>query len=143
VTAAEAFDPGGDGDENGGLAGLAIDGDAATAWRTEGYNDRDITKLKDGVGLVLTLEGVAALDRLELDSPTNDWTVAVYVADDPQPSLDAWGEPVTTREGLARGTNQLDLDGRRAGAVLVWILDRGDASGRAPAEITEARVVGR
>ena len=143
IASATAFDPGGDGDENGDRAPLAIDGDPSTAWRTEGYNDRDITLLKDGVGLVLTLEEVASLDRLELDSPTNDWRIAVYVADAAPPSLEGWGEPVTTTDGLPRGTNRVDLEGRRGGAVLVWILDRGDASGRAPAEITEARVVGR
>jgi serine/threonine-protein kinase len=145
VQTAAAFDPpegGGDGEENDDLAPLAVDGDATTAWRTEGYNDRDITKLKDGVGLVLTLEEVSSLDHLEVDSPTNGWRAAVYVAESPQASLAAWGEPVTTTQGLRGGTNQIDLGGRRGGAVLLLILDRGDARGRASAEITEARVVG-
>jgi hypothetical protein len=37
----------------------------------------------------------------------------------------------------------LDLGGRRGGAVLIWILDRGDAAGRAPAAISEVRVTAR
>jgi serine/threonine-protein kinase len=140
VAAARAFDPSGDGRENDELAPLAIDGDAGTSWRTEGYNDRDITQLKPGVGLVLELNAAQDLTQLEVESPTNDWTVAVYVADEAPTSLDGWGEPVTTSEGLLAGTNTIDLEGASGRAVLVWILDRGDAPGRAGAEIREVRV---
>jgi eukaryotic-like serine/threonine-protein kinase len=143
VRAAAAFDPGGDGEENGDLAGLAVDGDPATTWRTEGYNDRDITLLKDGVGLVLTLQDVVALDRLEIESPTNAWRAEIYVAESPQDSLEAWGDPAATTGALGRGANTIDLGDRRGGAVLIWILDRGDAPGRAPAELAEVRVRGR
>ncbi|HJR26381.1 MAG TPA: hypothetical protein VJ804_12970, partial [Acidimicrobiales bacterium] len=143
VTGATAFDPfGPDRDENGDLAPLAVDGDPATDWHTEGYNDRDITKLKPGVGLVLQLDGEHDLEQLEIDSPTNDWIVAVYVADSPQTTLEGWGEPITITDPLPDGTNEIDLEGRRGGAVLIWILNRGDEPGRAPATIVEARVRG-
>jgi serine/threonine-protein kinase len=145
LTRAAAFDPvdlGGDGSENDDLVGNAIDGDPGTSWRTEGYDDRDITRLKSGVGLVLELGAAATLEQLELTSPTNDWRVVVYVADAPAGSLAGWGDPVATTDGLPAGTNQVDLDGAKGAAVLVWIVDRGDASTRAPAEIQEARVLG-
>jgi serine/threonine-protein kinase len=142
ISTAAAFDPGGDGTENDDLVANAIDGDSATAWRTEGYNDRDITRLKPGVGLVLTLASPATLDELELVSPTNDWRALIYVADEAASSLDGWGAPVATTEGLPAGTNVIDLGGTDGGAVLVWIIDRGDAAGRAGAEIQEAQVRG-
>ncbi len=145
VRVADAFDPvalGGDGRENGDLAANVLDGDPATAWRTEGYDDRDITRLKSGVGLVLELAAPGTLDALELTSPTNDWRIAVYVADRPADSLEGWGEPVSTSDGLPAGENTIDLGSTTGGAVLVWILDRGDAPGRAAAEIQDVRVLG-
>ncbi len=145
VASAQAFDPpalGGDGRENDDDAPNAIDGDPATTWRTEGYDDRDITLLKEGVGLVLTLEEAAALDRIEIDSPTNDWRVRIYVADAAAPDLVGWGEPVAVTEGMPSGSGRIDLGDAEGAAVLVWIVDRGDAPGRAAAEISEIRVFG-
>lgn len=142
VTGAQAFDPTGDGRENDDRAPLVHDGDPSTTWRTEGYDDRDITRLKDGVGIVVTLERAAELARLEIDSPTNDWRARIYVADAPAGDLAGWGEPVATTEGLPAGTNEIDLGGARGSAVLVWIVDRGDAPGRAAAEIGEIRALG-
>ncbi len=142
VTDATAFDPGGTGGENDDLASNVHDGDPTTSWRTEGYNDRDITRLKPGVGIILTLESAATLETLELLSPTNDWRAVIYVADAAGTTLAEWGDPVATPDPLPAGTNPIDLEGARGGAVLVWIVDRGDAPGRAPAEIQEARVLG-
>jgi hypothetical protein len=142
ITDATAFDPGGTGGENDDLAANIRDGDPDTAWRTEGYNDRDITRLKPGVGIILTLESAATLETLELVSPTNDWRAVIYVADAARTTLAEWGDPVVTTDPLPAGTNRIDLDGARGGAVLVWIVDRGDEPGRAPAVIQEARVLG-
>jgi hypothetical protein len=142
IAEATAFDPEGDGHENDDRADAIRDGDPTTSWRTEGYNDRDITRLKSGVGIVLSLGTAREIDRLEMDSPTNDWRVAVYVADAPAADLAGWGEPVATSAGIPAGTSTIDLDGARGSAVLIWILDRGDASGRAAAEIQEARLLG-
>ena len=145
ITGAQSFDPadlGGDGKENDAQVGLAHDANPDTVWKTEGYNDRDITKLKDGVGLVIELGSVSDLGRLEIESPTNDWKAEIYVAESPQGSLDGWGDPVATTDGLSSGSHEIDLKGRSGGAVLIWILDRGDAAGRASAEIAEVRVRG-
>jgi serine/threonine-protein kinase len=143
VDAATPFDPQGDGKEGNATAPLAIDGKLETAWKTEGYNDRDIAKFKGGVGLVLDLSHAANLAKLQLDSPTHDWTVAVYLADQPATDLAGWGSPLVTKQHLQKGHSELDLGGKRGGAVLVWILDRGDAPGRAAAEISEVRVTAR
>ncbi len=142
VTGAAAFDPAGDGSENNELASYIADDDPDTAWRTEGYDNRDITHLKPGVGIVVTLAESASLDRLELQSRTNDWRIVVYVASTPASDLAGWGEPVAATRGLRSGTNAVDLHGARGAAVLIWIVDRGDGQGRAPAEIQEARLFG-
>jgi hypothetical protein len=144
ITAAQAFDPpalGGSGSEHDATAGLAVDGKTDTGWTTEGYNERDITKLKAGVGLILELGTSARLGQLQIQSPTNDWKVAIYVADSVPTSFDGWGDPVVTKAGMPAGTNKLDLGGKRGKAVLIWILDRGDGTGRAAAQIDEARVL--
>jgi serine/threonine-protein kinase len=155
ITGAAAFDPtceqsrcadgqrGGDGQENGDDAALAVDGDPATAWTTESYNDRDITLLKPGVGLVLELSSVADLAALEVDSPTNDWRAEVYVAESVPSDLAGWGDPVATTEGIPAGTSSIDLGGARGGAVLLWIVDRGDSPTRAPATVAEVRITAR
>lgn len=142
IAGAAAFDPSGDGAENNALANNVRDGDVGTAWRTEGYDNRDITRLKPGVGIILTLAKPGTLDRLELQSPTNDWRVVIYVASSPATELRGWGEPVAATKGLPAGTTSIDLHGARGSAVLIWILDRGDAPGRAAAEIQEARLIG-
>ncbi|MCU1485390.1 MAG: hypothetical protein JWN67_2136, partial [Actinomycetia bacterium] len=119
----------------------AVDGDKATAWHTSNYNDRDITKLKSGVGLILDLASATKLGQLQIDSPTNGWKVAIYVADSAPATLAGWGSPVTTKSGIPAGTTKLDLGGKRGGAVLIWILDRGDGAGPSSAQISEARVL--
>jgi serine/threonine-protein kinase len=143
IQSAQPFDPGGNppGQENNASAPLAIDGNGSTGWKTEGYNDRDITKLKPGVGLILHLASAADLQQLQIDSPTNDWKVQIYVAGGSPTSLADWGSPVATKT-LPRGTNEIGLKGKKGDAVLIWILDRGDGPGRASAEIDEARLTG-
>ena len=64
IVGAQAFDPvGGDG-ENSAEAPLAIDGDPATAWRTERYDSRAFGGLKDGVGIFVDLGEAAHLEQL-------------------------------------------------------------------------------
>ena len=114
LTGASAFDPdcdrslcadgqrGGDDSENQDTAGLAIDGDPATAWRTQGYDNRDITVLKPGVGLVVQLESVKELVELQVDSPTNDWRAEIYVAGADPGNLRRLGQP-GRHQGRHRG----------------------------------------
>ena len=77
-----------------------------------------------------------------LASPTNDWTASFYVADSDPGSFEAWGEPVTTVEGIEAGTATIDLEGVTGQAVLVWITDRGDGSSDSSVEIQEATLRG-
>ncbi len=142
LVVATAFDPLGDGREFDNRAGDAIDGDEATFWQTEGYTNRDITLLKDGVGIVIELDGEHSLDELTLVSATNDWSGELYLANSPQANFADWGDPVAVFESIAAGTTTVNTDGRQAGAVLVWITDRGDGSRDNRFELAEFRATG-
>jgi hypothetical protein len=142
LTSAVAFDPFGTGGENDADAPNAVDGDLDTSWRTESYDQRDITRLKPGVGLIVTAGSPADLAELTITSPTNDWAASFYVADADPGSFEAWGEPVTTLTGISAGENAVDLQGARGGAVLVWITNRGDEPSRSPVTIDEVTLRG-
>jgi eukaryotic-like serine/threonine-protein kinase len=128
IVSATAADPFGDGWENDEDAPNVYDGDLGTTWATEGYNDRDIARFKGGVGIAIELEQRAALGELVVTSTTENWRAQVFVADQVDVTgLEAWGEPVFTTQGIASGPARIDLKGAEGSAVLIWIIDRGDA----------------
>ena len=141
IEGATAFDPDGSGGESDGLAPLAIDGNAATAWPTEGYDTRQLGGLKDGVGIFVTLTERAVIQRIEVVSPTPGWSAEVYIADEPGTTLDDWGEPVVARSALD-GDASFNLGGVSGRAVLLWITDLGDGGPPFRVEIAEIDVVG-
>ncbi len=121
VAAATSFDPqGDDGEENESTAPLAIDDDPASAWVTSTYNSADFGGLKDGVGLVLTLDRAADLASLTVTSTTPGWTADVYVAAEAAPDLAGWGEPVAAGQAMGAETT-VDLGGANGAAVLIWV----------------------
>ena len=136
------FDPPpGDGRESAQSAqeNLAADGDAGTNWDTERYNTRDLGGLKPGVGLILVLDQPAQVGALEIDSPSQEWSGAIYVADEQADTLEGWGEPAATIEG-ASGPTTVELDEpREGGAVLIWITTLGTDH---RVQLDEVRVLG-
>jgi serine/threonine-protein kinase len=143
ISQASAFDPfGDDQEENGEDANNVRDGNLDTVWTTQSYDNRDITLLKPGVGLVLTAEQRAELRGLQLTGPTNGWSASFYVADADPGTFEGWGEPVTELADLRAGTVTVDLEGTAGQAVLVWITDRGDGSAENRVTIQEATLTG-
>jgi tRNA A-37 threonylcarbamoyl transferase component Bud32 len=142
ITGISSFDPEGRGapGENDGQLPLAIDGDPATGWVTESYDQRKFG-IKSGVGVIVTVDQVQALHDLTAQSPTQDWAASVYVADSPGATLADWGEPVDQQTRIA-GSTTFDLHGRRGRAVLVWITDLGSGPVRVRAQIDELRLRG-
>ncbi|HVF75971.1 MAG TPA: protein kinase [Acidimicrobiales bacterium] len=134
-TAAEAFDPQGDRSENDDDAPNVLDGNPETMWSTLTYESRQFGRLKEGLGLVLTVPGDSPLRRLEVQSPTSGWAAAVYVADRPSSTLADWGEPVDTKTAID-GNTTFDLQGRRGAAVLLWITDPGEGNKARIAEVS-------
>ena len=135
-TGARSFDPQGDGVENEETAGQAVDRRDTTSWSTSRYTTRDFGNLKDGVGLVVLLDNVATVARLDVRSPTQNWAAAVYVADSPGDDLADWGAPVDSETAID-GDATFDLRGKRARAVLLWITDPGEGN---KAEVSEVAV---
>ena len=121
ITTATPFDPEvGDG-ENDDAAPRAIDDDPASAWATSTYNSTDFGGLKDGVGLILSLDQAAALDKLTVSSPTGGWTADVYVGDELAPDLAGWGDPAVSGQPFGDGETVVDLGGATGDQVLIWI----------------------
>jgi serine/threonine-protein kinase len=137
VANATDFDPPpGDGAENPGAVGFAVDGNPTTAWSSETYATRNLGGLKPGVGLVLELAADADVSRVEIDGePGTD--VQIYVADAPRATLAEWGPVRGGADDLPeRATVAIDPS-VRGRAVLVWFT-RTPESGRI--EVRELRV---
>jgi len=114
----------------------AIDGDRNTAWTTETYRREDFGGLKDGVGLLLTLDGPATLTSVDLVTNTVGYTVEIYVGDSFGPDPAAWGDPVAQlADGPATAT--LGLVEARGSRVLIWIRDTGRTGERFRFELAE------
>jgi hypothetical protein len=148
IVKATAFDPPpGDGQENDADLGKTIDGDPNTLWQTSGYNNRELGGLKPGVGIAFTLDHATALDKLTIQSPTNDWSAKIYLSDGLHPDLAGWGDPVAGQDHIAMGTTTFDLGGHTGAAILVWITDLGDggtdSAGRVHAQIAEVQVTAK
>ena len=119
--------PPGSGGENDDLLPNLVDADASTVWKTETYRNRDVTVLKPGVGLVVSLESTTQLTALNIDSPNRGWRAEILVHDGPPPAERAgWGDPVATIESGSAGVTEVDLQGRRGDQVMVWFTDVGE-----------------
>jgi hypothetical protein len=132
-TGVVAFDPYGDGTENSSLAPLAIDGDLATAWRSEDYFDA--TLHKPGIGLRFDLGERRGVEGFRLWTPHPGFVFHVAVGDDPATLVDHVGPPITADTETRRSIRG------RGRYVLVWIttvVDTGDGN---RAEISEFRPV--
>jgi len=138
-----AFDPEGDHSENDAGAPQAVDGDAGSAWQTEGYDD-PLEAQKGGVGIIFVLEGPATLDQLQVTAANNGWTGEVYVADQAAADLSGWGQPVATVDDGTTGTTDVALDGAQGTSVLLWLTSLGDPvdDGRFRGQISEVVITG-
>jgi serine/threonine-protein kinase len=125
--------PPGDGTENDSTAPNAIDGDPATAWRSENYFDGRLNK--DGVGLVFDLGTRSDVVGFVLSTPHPGFVFHVAVGDDPDGMLDQIGGPLTADEETRAA---LEGTGRY---VLVWITTVVPVTDGNRAEISEFLVV--
>lgn len=146
VVDAGDHDPFGDGSENGEDAGSAIDGDPATIWQTEGYDDPLEALGKDGVGLWIVLEEAASLDRITVTSSHPGYRMVAYVGGDrpPEPGQDPedWGRGVGAVRGEKQTEDIIIEDGTEAGVVLLWFTDLGPDGNRFRGSIADVVVHG-
>ncbi|MGN6693349.1 MAG: hypothetical protein ACTHN0_04160, partial [Aquihabitans sp.] len=133
VVTAHSFDPQGDnGGEHEDQVLNALDQNPNTAWRTENYKDPEVMAGKDGVGLVLTLDGAQDIGQVDVRTTEGGWSAQVYAVDGDAPSdLAGWGEPLASVKGADAGLTRFELDGAHANQVLVWftrVADTGDVA---------------
>lgn len=119
------FDPQGTGvaGEHDELVEFAIDGDETTVWYSERYNDTDFG-LKDGVGLIVELEGVVEIATVEVRTANEAWSGAIYLAAERSIDLSGWGDARAVASDLS-AIGVFDLGGAEASTVLVWFTDLG------------------
>ena len=80
IDAVTAYDPFGSGGEHDDKAGLATDGDGATYWETEHYNDAPSLG-KDGVGLVLDAGRAVRLHTVGISTATPGFVASIRAGD--------------------------------------------------------------
>jgi serine/threonine kinase PknH len=139
---ASDFDPQGDPpEENGDLAPLAVDGDPATAWRTQTYNENlGPAGLKTGVGLRLDLGRVRAVSDLELTLRGAPTGVSVYVTREAPGTVEGL-TPAASVEAHAKQRIALDqpVSGR---FVTLWLTSLPAQDGGFRGEVAEVTVRG-
>jgi hypothetical protein len=135
VAAVSTWDPFGDDTENDSGAPNAIDGDPATAWRSENYFDARLSK--PGVGLLFDLGDEHSVLGFRLVTAHPGYSFAVAVGDDPAALVGSVG-PTLVAEAETRGSIA-PTEGR---FVLLWITSVVDAGDGNRAEVAEFKVIG-
>ena len=139
------FDPAGnDQVEHPEKIDLINDGDSNTGWYTERYTTADFGKLKEGVGLIISLGPPQQLDRLRISSPTIDWSFEIFASENTGGAIQSWGEPVVSRNEVS-GTITVNLNDTPGATLLLWItsLGRELAAGGHRVTVTEVSITGR
>jgi hypothetical protein len=143
VAAAVDHDPLGDGDEHPATVGLAVDGDDATEWDTEGYETPALSGLKSGVGLLLDLGEVRDVVAVEVLLGVGDVDLTVTVSDErPEGDPTASATVLATADDAPAGLVQLEGDPVSGRWVAIWFTQLGEDGSRFRAALSEVRVFG-
>jgi serine/threonine-protein kinase len=127
-TSASDYDPlGDDKAEHSDQARLAVDQDTGTAWTTESYTNKLLTKPtgdSPGVGLYVDAEPSVNGRRLEIQTPEPGWKMELYATRSEPP--ESWPDESWTRVGggtvdKRKQSFKLETGDRRYRYYLVWI----------------------
>jgi putative peptidoglycan lipid II flippase len=135
---ATVFSPGGEADSPS-LAGLAIDGNPATAWPTDTYTDAvPFPNFKNGVGLLLQLPQPTALGAVTIDVSSTGTQVQIRSASSPNPATLADTTELTPPTPLQPGHNRIPVaNSTQTSNVLVWISTLGQTDGKSRTDVSE------
>jgi serine/threonine-protein kinase len=138
VASATSFDPQGDnGTEHEDQVINALDQNPDTAWRSEKYGDPEAMAGKDGVGLILTLDGAQDIGQVDVRTPEGGWSAQIFVTDGDAPQdLAGWGEPRASVEGAEAGLTRFTLPDVTGNQVLVWFTRTAESGDVTVSEIT-------
>jgi hypothetical protein len=135
--------PPGDGSENPGQIGLALDGDRTTAWETENYGNPSFGNLKSGVGLYLDAGRPVVARALRIFTPKSGWSFQLYVANQVPPDLHGWTLVGSDTMDSTRKTVNLDTAGHRSRFYLLWITHLTQSpTGRSNAAVSDLVLLG-
>lgn len=116
-------------------APLVIDGDPATSWSTDAYFD-PFPSLKNGVGLLLTLDQASTLSSVTVTSETPGTVLEIRSAPSDSTSLDQ--TQVIGSGTLKSGETEIPLDTEDSTShVLLWITDLSNDGGSNKSSISE------
>ncbi len=116
-------------------AGKAIDGDTATSWATDAYSQQ-LPRLKNGLGLLLTLPDSVALSSVTVDSPSSG--TVVEIRSSPSATPDLSDTTVLTTTTLQSGRTTLTLNNMKPTRyLLVWITKLGGSATPYSSKIAE------
>jgi len=145
IQGASDFDPLGGGGEHSDEVPAAYDGDPATAWTTEGYEQPNLGGIKSGVGIWFDLGDAVDVGRIDVTMAVAGTDYALYALDTAPEGGDpaAWGEPVATAT-QAGPSQAIDVpDGKQARYWLVWLTNLGRDDGRFRGGVAEIAFVAR
>ncbi|OBJ68141.1 murein biosynthesis integral membrane protein MurJ [Mycobacterium sp. 1274756.6] len=138
---ATVFSPDG-GADNPGDAGLAIDGDRTTAWKTDIYTDpTPFPGFKSGVGLLLQLPEATEIGSVTIAVSSTGTEIELRSASSSSPAkLDDTTE-LTPAKKMKPGENTIEVDSSETtSTLLVWISKLGTTNGESRADISEITV---
>ncbi|MGV9773926.1 protein kinase family protein [Streptosporangium sp. NPDC003464] len=138
--AATGFDPlGTDGAERPELALYAVDGKPSTDWHSESYNSEDFGRLKDGVGLMLTLDQSMPVKQVSVDFGSGSGGAVEIRVGDSQNLKDM---TVLGKSTDASGKKTFSSDSPKKGRhVLVWFTKMPTYQGKYRGTVHEVKVL--
>jgi hypothetical protein len=149
LSSATDFDPFGDGEEDPGSVGFAVDGNpTGTAWSSEHYDTDDFAGTKSGtdpgVGLYVTAKSPASPSEMVVDGAPG-WDARIYAtASGPPEELAEWGEPIgEVSEAGERAEIELNVPAP-AKYFLIWFTKAApslDQPGRYRLEIDDVKLI--
>ncbi|MUL41231.1 hypothetical protein FZ103_08565 [Streptomonospora sp. PA3] len=142
---ADGFDPlGDDGQEHNDIAMQAIDGQATTAWNTQGYESSDLGGLKSGVGLMVDLGRSAEVHSVSLNLGEGPHDLEILVGDSTDPAeLGAGGSPAAVKSGV-QGEVEIELSEPAKGRyVVVWFTSLPQDGARYRGIVNEVELRGK
>ncbi|ORV46022.1 murein biosynthesis protein MurJ [Mycolicibacter engbaekii] len=138
---ATVFSPGGEADRPQD-AGLAIDGNPATAWSTDTYSDPvPFPNFKNGVGLILQLPSPTVIGSVSLNVSSTGTRVELRSASTPKPARLEDTTLLAPAKTLHPGSNKITADSAAPTSnLLVWITTMGNTGGESRTQISEITV---
>lgn len=133
------YNPEGTGDFDA-LAGKAIDGNPASAWQTDQYQQQ-LPALKSGVGLAVTFDKPIDLAKVRIIGADPGTKVEIRVADHPNPHLDDSRTVSPVQELTGARTDIALNETSKAQHVIVWVTQLGGEDGQFQSTIGELKFI--